>query len=250
MSAAFNPQTDGRIDVEAIGRVLSICINRPQKRNAFTLGMLTALAAAYDRLEHDDDVWVGLLWAEGEHFTAGLQLDQVGPHMAAGKPLLPEGSMVQGWVLTVGIELMLAQDIVVAADDARFGQIEVRRGIMPTGGATFRFVERAGWGNAQRWLLTGDEFDAKEAYRLGFVQEVVPAGRQRERACELATTIAEQAPLAVRASLASSRLYAQGGPLAAAAALDAEQMRLSQSEDTAEGLRSYLERRPARFKGR
>ena len=90
------------------------------------------------------------------------------------KPLV---CAVQGICFTLGIELMLAADIVVAADDCRFAQIEVKRGIMPAGGATIRMVERAGWGNAQRYLLTGDEFGAAEALRLGFVQEVVPAGQ-------------------------------------------------------------------------
>ena len=93
---------------------------------------------------------------------------------------------VQGICFTLGIELMLAADIVVAADDCRFAQIEVKRGIMPAGGATVRMVERAGWGNAQRYLLTGDEFGSAEALRLGFVQEVVPAGRQKARALEIA----------------------------------------------------------------
>jgi len=263
----FDPSTDGSVVAERDGRVLSMRIDRPAKRNAFTLGMLRDLADAYTRLEREDDLWVGLLWAEGAHFTAGLQLDQVGPHMAEGKPLFaheridpmslrppmrtkPVVCAVQGIVFTVGLELMLAQDIVVAADDCRFGQIEVRRGIMPTGGATMRFVERAGWGNAQRYLLTGDEFNSAEALRLGFVQEVVPAGRQKDRAMEIALRIAEQAPLAVRASLANSRRFAEYGPIAAAQELDATQRRLSQSEDANEGLLSYLQRRKAVFKGR
>ena len=93
---------------------------------------------------------------------------------------------VQGICFTLGIELMLSTDIVIAADTCRFAQIEVKRGIMPTGGATVRMVERAGWGNAQRYLLTGDEFGAQEALRLGFVQEVVPAGQEEGRALEIA----------------------------------------------------------------
>jgi enoyl-CoA hydratase len=83
---------------------------------------------------------------------------------------------VQGITFTVGIELMLAADIVVAADDCRFSQLEVKRGIMATGGATLRMAERAGLGNALLHLLTGDEFGSAEALRLNFVQKVVPAG--------------------------------------------------------------------------
>ena len=157
---------------------------------------------------------------------------------------------VQGICFTLGIELMLSTDVVIAADTCRFAQIEVKRGIMPTGGAAIRMVERAGWGNAQRYLLTGDEFGPQEALRLGFVQEVVPAGQEKARALELAKRIAEQAPLAVRASLASSRIYAEQGPNAAIREFAAQQAKLRESEDAAEGLRSFVERRTAVFTGK
>ena len=157
---------------------------------------------------------------------------------------------VQGICFTLGIELMLSTDIVIAADTCRFAQIEVKRGIMPTGGATIRMVERAGWGNAQRYLLTGDEFGPAEALRLGFVQEVVPAGQEKARALELAKRVAAQAPLAVRASLASSRVYVEQGPNAAVREFAAQQAKLRESEDSKEGLRSFVERRTAMFKGK
>ncbi len=107
-----------------------------------------------------------------------------------------------------------------------------------------------GWGNAMRYLLTGDEFDAAEAYRLGLVQEVVPVGQQLERAVALAQTIAAQAPLGVRATLASARLAAEQGPEAAAAALLPELRGLMASADAQEGLRSFIERRSANFTGK
>src|SRR6187200_2328412 len=101
--------------------------------------------------------------------------------------------------MTLAIELMLAADIRIAASDARFSQMEINRGIYPFGGATTRLPRDAGWGNAMRWLLTGDEFDAAEALRIGLVQEVVEPGQQRDRAIELAERIATRsAPLAVR----------------------------------------------------
>ena len=98
--------------------------------------------------------------------------------------------------------------------------------------------------------MTGDEFGPAEALRLGFVQEVVPAGKQKERALELARVIAEQAPLAVRASLASSRLATDAGPHAAIRELNAQQARLMPTQDAAEGVRSFVERRKGRFSGR
>ena len=229
--------------------------------------MLIELAEALTAFERDEAAWVGLLFAHGANFTAGLELDKVAPFMRERGTVFPIGSIdplslrppirakplvaaVHGICFTLGIELMLAADIVVAAEDTRFAQIEVKRGIMPAGGATIRMVERAGWGNAQRYLLTGDEFDAVEALRLGFVQEVVPAGKEKERALEVAQVIAEQAPLAVQASLASSRMAADHGPHAAIREFNAQQARLMATEDAAEGVRSFVERRQGRFAGR
>ncbi len=266
MTAADTP-ADGRITSELQGHVFLIGIDRPKKLNGFSPKMLTEMAQAFTAFEREEEVWVGLLFAHGANFTAGLELDKVAPVMRERGSVYPVGNVdplslrppirtkplvaaVQGICFTLGIELMLAADIVVAADDCRFAQIEVGRGIMPAGGATIRMVERAGWGNAQRYLLTGDEFGAQEALRLGFVQEVVPAGQQKERALVIARTIAEQAPLAVRASLASSRISVDQGPHAAIREFNAQQSLLMATEDAAEGVRSFTERRKGRFTGR
>src|SRR5262249_44256048 len=165
----------------------------------------------------------GVVYAHGDHFTGGLDLGDVAPKiMAGGGALVPPGKVdpwgvhgrqrqkpvvmaVRGLCLTLGIELALAVDVVVAASDARFAQIEIKRGIFPFGGATFRLVATAGWGNAMRWLLTGDEFGAAEAHRIGLVQEVVAPGEERARAIAIAETIAAQAPLGVLATIASAR---------------------------------------------
>jgi enoyl-CoA hydratase/carnithine racemase len=258
---------DGRITTERIDRILAIGIDRARKLNGFSPKMLVELAEAFTALERDETAWVGVLYAHGANFTAGLELDKVAPIMRERGSVFPTGTIdplslrppirtkpmvcaVQGICFTLGIELMLAADIVVAADDSRFAQIEVKRGIMPAGGATIRMVERAGWGNAQRYLLTGDEFGAAEALRLGFVQEVVAAGRQKQRALEIAAAIARQAPLAVRASLASSRLAADQGPHAAIREFNAQQARLMATDDAVEGVRSFIERREGKFTGR
>ena len=105
----------------------------------------------------------------------------------------------------MSFELALAADIVIAAGDVRFRQLEIGRGIVPFGGATFRAPAQLGWSNAMRFLLTAGEFGAAEALRIGLVQEVVPAGAHVRRATELAQIIARQAPLGVQATLASAR---------------------------------------------
>jgi len=157
---------------------------------------------------------------------------------------------VKGICFTVGIELMLGADIVVAADNCRFSQMEVQRGIMATGGATLRMAERAGTGNALLHLLTADEFGSSEAYRLNFVQKVVPAGQELQEALQIAQRIEAQAPLAVVATRLNVLKAIEQGQAAAVAEFIPVQKRLANSEDAAEGVRAFVERRPAQFSGR
>ncbi|VWX60393.1 Enoyl-CoA hydratase [Burkholderiales bacterium 8X] len=267
---ASSPPAEGCIDTQVIGHVLLVGINRPAKRNGWTPRMFRELAEAYTRLDDDPALRVGLLHAFGDHFTAGLDLPAVAEYMKRGEKAIPPGlvephdfglpdyrrrtkpmvAAVKGICFTVGIELMLGADIVVAADDCRFSQMEVQRGIMATGGATLRMAERAGFGNAMLHLLTADEFDSAEALRLHFVQRVVPAGREFAEALLIAERIAAQAPLAVVATRLNAIKAIEEGPLAAVQDFISVQQRLSQSEDAAEGVRSFIERRPARFEGR
>lgn len=256
-----------RVRYESRGGVAHARLDRANKRNAFDLQMLRELAESYTRFEDDPEARVLVVSPEGGHFTAGLDLAEVGPAVAAGGSLFPPGSVdplglygrvrtkpvvmaVRGFCLTIGIELVLASDIAVAATDARFGQIEIKRGIFPFGGATIRLPARAGWGNAMRWLLTGDTFDATEAHRLGLVQEVVAPGDEGARALELAAIVAKQAPLGVKATLASARIASERGPEAAATELLQQARALMGSEDAREGVMSFIERREGRFTGR
>lgn len=261
---------EGRIVTEQRGAVLLIGIDRPAKLNGFTPRMFRELGEAYTRLDDDPDLRVGVLHAIGPHFTAGLDLPTIAPLMRSGEKAVPLGLVeptdlgtpgyrrrtkpmvvaVQGITYTLGIELMLAADIVVAADNCRFSQLEVKRGIMATGGATLRMAERAGLGNALLHLLTGDEFGSAEALRLNFVQKVVPAGQELDEALRVAQAIAEQAPLAVVATRLNALKAVEQGPLTAMADFIATQQRLSASEDAAEGVRSFVEKRAARFTGR
>ena len=276
MSTPINPEKgpeahpEGSIDCVVQGSLLLIGINRPAKRNGFTPRMLRELGQAYTRLDDDPALRVGVLHALGAHFTAGLDLPSMAPLMRRGEQAVPMGLVdpldlgmpgyrrrgkpmvvaVKGITYTLGIELMLAADIVVAADDCRFSQLEVKRGIMATCGATLRMAERAGTGNAMLHLLTGDEFDCAEAWRLNFVQKVVPAGDELNQALRIAQAIAAQAPLAVLATRQNVIKGREHGPLVAMQDLTVLQQRLAASEDAAEGVASFVEKRPARVTGR
>ena len=261
---------DGTITTERRGPLLLIGVNRPAKRNGFTPRMFRELSEAYTLLDDDAELRVGVLHAHGQHFTAGLDLPSIAPFMRKGEKLAPAGlveplnlgtpgyrrrtrplvAAVQGITYTLGIELMLAADIVVAADDCRFSQLEVKRGILATGGATLRMAERAGLGNALLHLLTGDEFGSVEALRLNFVQKVVPAGQQLEEAIRIAEAIAAQAPQAVVATRLNALRAVEEGPLQAMMQFVEVQQRLSKTEDAAEGVQSFVDKRTARFTGR
>jgi enoyl-CoA hydratase len=257
-----------KVTVERDGHVLLIGVNRPEKRNAYDLSTLEQLAAAYELLGDERELRVGLLFGHGDHFSAGLDLAEVGPAVAERGPQALSGPgrydpfgvwseqvpkpivmAVQGIAFTLSIELALASDIVIAADDVRFRQLEIARGIMPFGGATFRAAAQLGWGNAMRFLLTADEFGAAEAKGIGLVQEVVPAGTQLERAAEVARAIAAQAPLGVQATLANARVARAAAERAAVEHLRETVPGVLGSGDAVEGLRSFVERRSANFTG-
>lgn len=258
-----------RVTVERDGHVLLIGLNRAHKRNAMDLRMIDELAAAYKLLDEDADLRVGVLFGHGDHFSAGLDLAEVGPAVAEAGPGALAGSSgidpfgvwerqvskpvviaLNGLAFTVSIELALASDIAIAADDVRFSQLEIGRGIMPFGGATFRAPAQLGWGNAMRFLLTAEEFGATEALRIGLVQEVVPAGKHVDRAREMAALIAAQAPLGVQATIANARVGRDAGPQAATSHLRAVLPAILASADAAAGVGSFLQRRPGRFEGR
>jgi enoyl-CoA hydratase len=257
-----------KVTVEEHGHVLMIGLSRPEKRNAFDLDMYRDLGMAYGKLHRTPELRCGLLFAHGDHFTAGVDLKEWAPLFSEGRfPDLPEGSIdplgldeenrlrkplvaaVQGVCLTIGIELVLATDIRVAATGTRFGQFEITRGIYPVGGATVRLMQEVGWGNAMRYLLTADEISTEEAFRIGLVQEVTESGKQLDRALEIANTIARQAPLGVEATLASSRLARTQGDKAALAQLLPDLIPIMASQDVKEGIQSFIERREANFKG-
>lgn len=257
--------SDGQIRTEVHGHIFKIIIDNPAKKNAFSPAMMEQLSDALTELHDNPDHWVGVICAEGKDFTAGLDMpkffgpaaekrsikegnvDPFGLKKRCGKPIV---TAVQGIVFTVGIELMLAGDIVVAADDARFCQMESKRGIAPLGGAHFRYLSRAGWGNAMYHLFLCDEFSAQRAREIGLVQEVVPAGQQVERAMALAAIIAQNAPLGIQVTKEAAAKYIEGGEAAAIAYVPNIRDRVLNSADAKEGIQSFIERRAAVFQGR
>jgi enoyl-CoA hydratase/carnithine racemase len=257
------------LTVERRGHVLLMGFNRPHKRNAFGLDTYRALARAYGELDRDPALRCGVLYGHGEHFTAGLDLTAWAPELAQGRmPTLPDGAIEPfglderrrvskpivvaacGVSFTVAVELMLAADVRVAASDCRFGQLEVRRGFFACGGATVRLYQEIGWGNAMDVLLSGREFSADEALRWGFVQQVCPPGEQLARALAIAEGIATAAPLGVQASLQLARVARRDGAQAGIAALVPMLTQVMASEDAAEAVRAFGERREAVFRGR
>ena len=256
------------ITTEQRGHLWLMGLNRVAKRNAFDPAMFFELAEAYGELERNPDLWCGVLFAHGDHFSGGIDLAAFAPLFEGGKdPFALRSGMIdpfglrnhlskplvvaaQGISFTISIELMLAADIRIAASDVRFAQIEVARGLYPLGGATFRLLREAGWGNAMRYLLTGEEFGAEVALKLGLVQEVVEPGNQFARAIELATKVADQAPLGIQATLRSAWTAVLGGDSAAAARLNDDMREILESADFREGVASFRERRQARFTGK
>lgn len=261
----MNDVSEGRVTTERHDHILKITIDNPSKKNAFIPEMMQQLSDALTQLDGDDDLWAGVLCAAGDHFTAGLDMPKFFGPGATAKPVPPGNvdpfglasqarkpivTAVQGICFTIGIELALAGDIIIAADDTRFCQMEPKRGIAPLGGAHFRYITRAGWGNAMYHLFLCDEFGAAEAHRIGLVQEVVPAGQQIDRAMAVASAITANAPIGIQATKAAGRKYIEAGEQAAIAAVAEVKAKVMNSADAAEGIMSFMQRRAAVFQGR
>ena len=258
-------EMSGQIHTEVHGHVLKIVIDNVAKKNSFSPQMMEQMSDALTLLDRTDDYWVGVVCAEGNDFTAGLDMpkffgptaeklgrkegniDVFGLGNRCRKPIV---TAVQGIVFTIGIEMMLAGDIVIAADDCRFCQMEAKRGIAPLGGAHFRYLTRAGWGDAMYHLFLCDEFNAERAFKIGLVQEVVPAGQQVQRAMEIAQLIAKNAPIGIQVTKEAALKFAESGERAAVEYIPRILDRVMNSEDAKEGIQSFIERRAAVFRGR
>ena len=255
----------GKVSREIRGSLLLIGLDRATKRNAFDSHLIHDLSLALTEYEDHPELRCAVIFAHGDHFTAGLDLVELQPKLSSGifsydeHQINPWGTSgrqrkkpvivaVQGFCYTAGIELMLNADIVIAQDNSQFAQMEVQRGILPFGGATVRFVQAAGWSKAMRYLLTGDTFDAQTALDLNLINEITREAPLK-RAIELAERIAQAAPLAVQATLASAKEAAEHGAETAFSNLQQHLSPLLNTQDVQEGVMAMLQRRAPEFKG-
>ncbi len=255
------------IQVRQEGHILLIKINRPEKYNALSIEMFHDLGKALAGLNSDSELRVALIYAEGRHFTAGVELDSWAPVLGSGEPLpvqpgevdpfgltgephaKPLVLAVQGYCFTWGVDLLLNTEIRVAAGDTVFQMIEVQRGLFPCWGASLRLHKEIGWGNAHKLLLTGDRWNAEDAYRWGMIQDIVEPGEQFAKGMEYAQKIADCAPMGVQALLKSARAAETEDHHTAVRQMFLDLIPVMKSRDVKEGIRSFLERRKAVFRG-
>jgi enoyl-CoA hydratase len=258
--------TNEMLRLERDGAVAVLTIDRPEKRNALNGRVRAELIAALDALRDDDGVRVLVLTGAGDKaFVAGADIGEFAERTpleqretmtgrrvfdevaAYPKPVI---AMINGFCLGGGCELALACDVRVAADTAKLGQPEVNLGIIPGGGGTQRLPRVVGTGQAMRLVLSGELIEAAEALRIGLVDVVHPAAELRERTLEFARGMAAKSPVALRMAKAAVRAAAEM-PLAAGLAYETELfVTCFGSEDKAEGVAAFLEKRPAAFRGR
>jgi enoyl-CoA hydratase len=253
--------TGATLTIERRGAIALLGINRPANQNRVDPETFTALARAYYDYDNDPSLRAAILFGHGDNFSRGVDVDAFEAIARSGKPAMtaknvidplaktrhltkPLIAVVHGDTWNMGHELHLVADIRIAAADVRFGQDENTHGRFPGGGSTVRFVREAGWGNAMKYILTGDHWGADEAYRMGVIQEVAPTRQAAlERAIEIATRIAACAPLSIKTSLASAHLAIDSTEALSLSQLDAQRGVLYRTQDFREGRKAESENR-------
>jgi enoyl-CoA hydratase len=256
-------RTEGRTtSCDVADGILVITINRPEVRNAIDHATALELADAYRLMESSDDISVGILTGAGGSFSSGMDLKAfltAGPPVIPGRgfgglterpPRKPLIAAVEGYALAGGFEMVLACDLVVAADNAQFGLPEVTRGLVAGAGGVLRLPHRIPYNEAMRLVLTGDRLSAVDAHRYGLVTELVEPGQALEAARRLAAKIAANAPIAVRAS---KQLVVDSADGAAPTEYERSAQVASparNSADAREGALAFTEKRPPVWTGR
>ena len=263
LSMADTPLSpEAKITVERRGQIVLIGVNRPQVGNRFDPDAFFSLARAYHDFDNDPSLRAAVLFGHGENFSRGIDVDAFAPLARTGKPFAvtdgmldpfartqhlskPLIAVVHGDTWNMGHELHLVADIRVASADVRFGQDENTHGRFPGGGATIRFPRQAGWGNAMRYMLTGDHWGAEEAYRMGIIQQIAPnPASALEAGIGLAQKIAACGPLGIKATLESAHLSIDESEAVAFAKLNEQFGGLFHTEDFIEGRNAEAEGRP------
>jgi enoyl-CoA hydratase len=248
--------------VEYADRIAIMTINRPQARNAVNHAVSAAMAEAIDELDRRADLTVGIITGAGGTFCAGMDLKA----FLAGENVRVEGkgfagltqapprkpliAAVEGWALAGGCEIALTCDLIVAADDAKFGIPEVKRGLVAAGGGLFRLPRRIPANIAMELALTGDPLPAVDAHRLGLVNALTAPGRALDGARSLAARIAANGPLAVAAT---KQVITQQQDWDSAEAWDRQEPIVRPvfgSDDAREGARAFAEKRAPVWTGR
>lgn len=258
----------GRVTQERRGQVMLIGLDRPSRFNRIGPAMRQRLGEILYEYEHDASLRAAVLFGHGDRFSRGIDVDAqaalpAGPAVASPAPTVdvlgrganrltkPLVTVVHGETWNLGHEIYLASDIRIAAANTDFGQDENTHGRFPGGGATVRFVRDAGWGNAMRYMLTGDHWGAEESRRMGITQDVAPTPQAAlDLGIAIATRIAACAPLGVKATLASAHQMVDPVEADALSKLGAQYMALYKTEDFLEGRRAEAEGRPPRFQGK
>lgn len=244
---------------ERRGHVLVVSMQREAKRNAVDRALSDAIDEALNHLEDDPGLWAGVLTGTASVFSAGSDLGSRGDYVTErggeygvirrqrSKPLV---AAVEGLALGGGFEIVLACDLVVAAEDARFGLPEVARGLVPTCGALFRGPAVLPLNLARELLLTGEPVGAPRLHAAGVVNVLTAPGGALDAAVALAERICANAPLSVQACLRAVSSLAGADDGDGWAATDAAREAIAGSEDVQEGLRAFFERRAPAWKGR
>jgi enoyl-CoA hydratase len=257
------------LTIQRRGQVALFGINRQRIQNRIDPATFRALGKAYHDYDHDPTLRAAVLFGHGGNFSRGIDVEAFKPLLGAEQPMISGSGVidplgkgppfltkplvvaVHGETWNMAHEFFLLADIRVAAANTDFGQDENTHGRFPGGGSTVRFVREAGWGNAMRYILTGDHWTAEDAYRMGTVQQVaLTASAALEAATELAERIAACAPLGIRTSLASAHLAIDPAEESALRRLDAQFSALFRTLDFREGRDADVQHRKPIYIGK